>query len=629
MLVSSVYSQYTDSSFNIPTTNQMVLSINQTYNNDTSFVLNVGNTLYGLAISGRCTLNTNKSMVRVLLSDDCNNEHLIYENYILLADSNICNFSNIGIETSLLDSIVPVKMVVQITDAELLISNISYTTDMHSISQSQMQARRNVQNNAIVTQLNNNLRKRNMTWRAGVTFISSLSYEEKKTIFGTDTLPNLYGIEYYKGGIYVSPDYEYSTQEKSSSKFVDYFDWRNRHGKNWITSVKSQGTCGSCWAYSATGLVEAYINLFYNQLINYDLSEQEIISCSYEHPTLITANGCEGGATHSALKYIKYKGIVLEECFPYVDFYYDKNMIINQYKYTMANCSDKCDTINEFIKIKDYTQLNDVYIIDTIKSYLFKQPLTVSVHYTIDNKRRGHAMLMVGYKTLHTGDSLCIDYLSDTIIEASEEMEGVTAYIMKNSWGVDWGDNGYGYLVTPYKLEDMYQISGDIRSLIYYEKDRLCKDEDGDGYYFWGLGSRPYNLPKWVPRKSDGDDSDAQYGPMDNYGNLMNLNPDNRDTIFIKEPINWNSENYIWQHIIVKNGGLLNITSDIKFYKGVNIVVEGGGKLIVDGVCLDNPNINISSKGELVIKNKGKINKYKNFIIDNGAIVKFENGIVN
>ena len=176
MLVSSVYSQYSDSSFNMPTSNQLILNINQNYENDTSFVLNIDNALYGLTVSGRCTLNTNKSMVRVLLSDDCNNEHLIYENYFLLADSNICNFSNIGIETSILDSIVPIKIMVQITDAELYISNISYTIDRHGISHSQIQARRNVQNNAIVTQLNNNLRKRNMTWRAGVTFISSLSY---------------------------------------------------------------------------------------------------------------------------------------------------------------------------------------------------------------------------------------------------------------------------------------------------------------------------------------------------------------------------------------------------------------------------------------------------------------------
>lgn len=630
MLVSSVYSQYSDSSFNMPTSNQLILNINQNYENDTSFVLNIDNALYGLTVSGRCTLNTNKSMVRVLLSDDCNNEHLIYENYFLLADSNICNFSNIGIETSILDSIVPIKIMVQITDAELYISNISYTIDRHGISHSQIQARRNVQNNAIVTQLNNNLRKRNMTWRAGVTFISSLSYEEKKTIFGTDTLPNLYGIEYYKGGIYVSPDYEYSTQEKSSSPYVDYFDWRNRHGKNWITSVKSQGKCGNCWAMAAVDQVESYINLYYNQILNYDLSEQEIISACDSFPYISIRNyGCNGGHEWLALKYIKEFGIVNEECLPFQDFNYDKKTIVYGRNYSlpinsMVSYTTKCDNPNEIIKIANYKTHQYAYTKDSLKSYVLNGPYTVSYY------KWGHVMLLIGYKTILSGDSVCVDGYTSNIITAPNELNGSVAFIIKNCWGEDWGENGYGYLcVNSMSLTDYYYADGKISSLILSDKDIVCSDNDGDGYYFWGLGNRPPNLPEWVPKQSDGDDSNAQYGPMDSYGHLMSLNPDDKDTIFITEPTDWDSESYIWQHLVVKSGAVLNISSNIKFYRGVNILIENDGKLNIDGGKLENVNIEVSSGGSLQLKNKGIIKKYKNFYASDGAIVKVENGVIN
>lgn len=92
--------------------------------------------------------------------------------------------------------------------------------------------------------------------------------------------------------------------------------------------------------------------------------------------------------------------------------------------------------------------------------------------------------------------------------------------------------------------------------LVFLNICEICSDNDGDGYYFWGLGNRPSNLPEWAPKQRDGDDSNAQYGPMDNYGYLMSLNPDDKDTIFITEPTYWNNENYIWQHVVVKSNAV-------------------------------------------------------------------------
>ena len=108
----------------------------------------------------------------------------------------------------------------------------------------------------------------------------------------------------------------------------------------------------------------------------------------------------------------------------------------------------------------------------------------------------------------------------------------------------------------------------------------------------------------------------------------MNLNPDNRDTIFITEPTYWNNENYIWQYVVVKSDAVLNISSNVKFYKGINILIENDGELNVDGGELENVNIYVSSGGYLQVKNKGKINKYNYFHAADGANVKITNGFI-
>lgn len=628
-----VYSQYNDASFEMPTSNSIILNIDSSIVNNGLLNLNINEAIYGLAVSGTCRLKTKNAFVRILLRDDCNYEHLVYENNELLADSSINAFVNIGIETSLLDSIIPIELRIFLADTDLYISNISYTTTNHYATSSQIQIRRNAQNDAIVSKLNANLAERGMTWRAGTTFISSLSYEEKKTLFGTDTLPNLYGIEYYKGGIYVMPDYEFSKEKNSNSEYVDSFDWRNRHGKNWLTPVKAQGSCGNCWAMAPIDHVESYINLYYNRLLNYDLSEQEIVSCSYEYPSLFNMNngGCEGAPSSGAYKYIKLKGVVTEDCLPYGDFYYNTTRRVDQDMYTLVHYRDKCKSPSEIIRIEEFHKIEIVFSEDSIKSLVMKQPMTFGLQFTHNGKSGAHCMLMTGFKKIHTGDSICKDYLSDNIIQAPVEMDGTTAYIVKNSWGEDWGDNGYGYLVAlPYWLDDISHIYGDIYSEIYTEDSIQCLDADGDGYYFWGIGnSRPSNLPEWAPRYADGDDSNAKYGPINKFGFIEEINPDNKDTIFITEETDWDKENYIWQHIVIKNEGILNIKSNVKFYKGVNIIVENGGQLVVDAGYMENPNIKVELGGELIIKNKGRIKKNKHLTIAQGAKMRIVNGVIN
>lgn len=593
-------------------------------NQDTVLTLNYPEAITGLSISGTATFNhASNSLVRITLQDDYNTEWLVYELFPLLADSNTVSFSNVAFETSVLDNVTAQQLNIKIINASLQLDEIN-TTNQAVASYSMQQSRAmQAQSSYIIDRLNENLEKRNIPWRAGETSISQMTYEEKKAMFGGE-VPNLGGFEYYKGGIFVIPDYEPATNdgiataattEEEEDPYVKEWDWRNRHGKNWMTPVKDQGGCGSCWAFATLGTLEAYINLYYNRLLNLDLSEQELVSCAttFDESSnrYVIGKGCSGGTFLDAVEYIENNGIMDEASFPYTE--------------QNGNCNEKPAASIERIFTTGSQNYSRTF--KETKPLLFKSPLCISL------PGWNHAAVLVGYKTLQCGDIVdTLHYKRDTI-SANSPFIGKTAYIIKNSVGEWWGENGYGYVVfDDNSIVDTYSFENSfIQSLNLTNDSILNKDEDEDGYYFHGISPVSFSLPRWR-NEVDWDDNNDNYARIDSYGHLVEITT---STTFVDIPTPTSSylfpnEEYwgfIPNHIVIRNGGTLTMDEDYLMYKDATITVQNGGNLTISGCTIRKANITLESGATMNLTNNGHItlDSEDNFCAKQGSIVNIGN----
>ncbi|MEF8848161.1 MAG: C1 family peptidase [Candidatus Thermoplasmatota archaeon] len=217
------------------------------------------------------------------------------------------------------------------------------------------------------------------------------------------------------------------------------FSWTNYRGKDWTTEVKNQGQCGSCWDFTALGVIESIINIREKQPeLNPDLSEQYVLSC------LPKAGGCNGGSTYDTFEYIKdtsedgnhCNGIIPEEYFSYQA---DSNI----------PCSQKEDDWQNFlIPISDYGYLNldgTEHDRKKIKSKIYKDgPVGTYIAATDQFRKWG---IQNHNKTAYYPKTLQPSWINHmvTIVGWKDDpnIENGGYWICKNSWGKFWGYNGF------------------------------------------------------------------------------------------------------------------------------------------------------------------------------------------
>lgn len=482
--------------------NLKTIPVGQTFTSSTEilpFSENMPN-IYGMAIDAEVVLLSNKSIARVVLIDQNFNEHLIYEIFPLLSSNLSLSVDDICEETNIVEGIKPYSLYIELEGASINLKEITYATGVKQgfeIQQAKIETRlAQVQEKAKM--INSNLQKKGLKWRAGATEVAQMTYQERKKLFGQSKFPA--GIEYYAGGIMSFGETPALKSAAEASPYIPDFDWRNRHGKNWITPVKNQGGCGSCWAFAATGAVEAMANLFFNNdQLDLNLSEQDMLSCS-------GAGTCAGGYPSTTLDYIKQSGIVDEATFPY-----DASDLA---------CSENGSFPNELIQIAgriNYGVTEYPRTYDGLKKMIIEMgPISGGIY------DWSHAMVLAGYYTVKEGatfrysDGLTVYDNHLITIEPGNALIGKTLWIFKNSWGSNWGDGGYSYFeVDPSRIGWTHGITTPVTSEI-VSRTVHFEDADGDGFYWWGLGEKPTECPG--SDLADGNDNDNTLGPLDEFG---------------------------------------------------------------------------------------------------------------
>lgn len=203
-------------------------------------------------------------------------------------------------------------------------------------------------------------------------------------------------------------DFKYKDAEMKTT------DWRE---KGAVTGVKDQGQCGSCWSFSTTGVLEGINAVNTGDLVS--LSEQELVACDTAH----IDQGCGGGEMTVAYKWIQENGgLVPEQDYPYV---------------SGAGTSPGCDSskLNDESKVtlSGFSKL-PVGKETALQQSLMYHPISIAVN--------ANQWQFYGGGVFKGLFGFCGPVLNHGVLAVGYNVEE-EYYIVKNSWGKVWGEQGY------------------------------------------------------------------------------------------------------------------------------------------------------------------------------------------
>ena len=195
-------------------------------------------------------------------------------------------------------------------------------------------------------------------------------------------------------------------------------DWRTQ---GVVNPVRDQGQCGSCWTFSATQAIESASAIKYGKLN--DLSEQELVDCD-NLSNGGRGHGCNGGLMDDVFNWVNKKGgQCSESAYPYVSG-------VTQ---TAGTCAMSKCTVVANTKPSNYVDVQ-VNSDSALMTAIAQQPVAIA----IEADQKSFQLYTSGVFTGTCGTNLdhgvgLVGYSSDY-------------YILRNSWGSSWGNQGYMYL---------------------------------------------------------------------------------------------------------------------------------------------------------------------------------------
>ncbi len=312
--------------------------------------------------------------------------------------------------------------------------------------------------------------------------ISLFSFDKNKELFDLKNLINEKKLPFEVGfteiskysleevtGLKIPKDFNPTLKFKLLPKFIELPAKLDYRELGYVSLVKNQKSCGACWAFATIAPLESAI-LMYDK-IEVDLSEQALISCNpYGY-------SCDGG--WYVFDMFIDEGAVLESCQPYT----------GSDRTSCNNCTGAYH-----ISTWNYVSSSDMPSVDEIKTaLLIYGPLASGMH-------ASNAFMFYKNGVWTLDESGDVNH-AVTIVGWDDTLEPSGAWIIKNSWGKDWGMDGFAYiaygvlkigyasayLIYKYPTwEDIYEEDDNLtqaKELKVFEEQRH-KTEDEDWVYF-------------------------------------------------------------------------------------------------------------------------------------------------
>ncbi|XP_054909511.1 cathepsin L.1 [Poeciliopsis prolifica] len=243
------------------------------------------------------------------------------------------------------------------------------------------------------------------SYRLGMTYFADMENEEYRRVISKGCLGSFNTSLPRRGSTFLSL---FNANDLPMS-----VDWRN---KGYVTDVKDQKECGSCWAFSATGSLEGQTFRKTGKLVS--LSEQQLVDCSGDYGN----HGCGGGLMDNAFTYIKANGgIDTEDSYPY-------EAENGQCRYNPQNVGATCTGYVDVSEGNEDALKEAVATIGPVSVGIDASHLSFQLYSSgvydepqCSSTDLDHGVLAVGYDTDN----------------------GLDYWLIKNSWGLGWGDNGY------------------------------------------------------------------------------------------------------------------------------------------------------------------------------------------
>jgi len=196
-----------------------------------------------------------------------------------------------------------------------------------------------------------------------------------------------------------------------TAPFGDIVNWEL---KGAVTPVKNQGQCGSCYSFSATGSIEGINEIVTGNLVS--LSEAQIMDCSSSYGN----NGCNGGLMDNVFQYvIACGGLDTEASYPY-------SGAVQTCKFNPANVGG---TISSYADVNSGDE-NDLL------NHSNQQPVSVAID-------ASHTSFQLYSSGVYSEPACSSSTLDHGVLVVGYGTSSADYWIVKNSWGADWGMSGY------------------------------------------------------------------------------------------------------------------------------------------------------------------------------------------